>query len=43
MCPKVFRMGDNGAQVVLDVVPESCNDKVNASIEYCPVDAISAC
>ncbi len=43
MCPKVFRMGDSGAQVVLDIVPQDCSDKVNASIEYCPVDAITAC
>ena len=41
MCPKVFRMGDNGAQVMLDTVPDGCNDKIDAAIEYCPVNVIS--
>ena len=36
----VFEMGDEGAEVVVDEVPEELEDAVRQAAEDCPVEAI---
>ncbi len=40
MCPDVFEMGDETAQVKTDPVPPDHEDKVREAAEACPTDAI---
>lgn len=39
-CPEVFEMGEEIAQVKVDVVPPELEDKVREAAEACPVEAI---
>jgi ferredoxin len=39
-CPEVFEMGDDLAQVIVDVVPAEHEDAVQQAAEECPVEAI---
>jgi ferredoxin len=42
ICPKVFRMADDGlAEVYVDVVPEEVEDSAKEAEENCPVEVIS--
>ena len=40
ICPEVFQMGDEFAEVQVDVVPEEYEDDVLDAAEECPVEAI---
>lgn len=39
-CPEVFDMGDEMAIVIVDDVPEECEDAVQQAADECPVEAI---
>jgi ferredoxin len=39
-CPEVFELGDDIAQVIVDIVPEEYEDAVQQAAEECPVEAI---
>jgi len=39
-CPDVFEMGDEVAEVKVDVVPEGMEDDVQEAIDSCPSEAI---
>ena len=39
-CPDVFEMGDEFAEVIVDEVPEECEDAVVQAAEECPTEAI---
>ena len=39
-CPQVFELGDDIAQVLVDVVPPEFADDVQQAAEECPVEAI---
>ena len=39
-CPEVFDMGDDLAQVIVDVVEPELEDAVQEAAEDCPVEAI---
>jgi ferredoxin len=39
-CPEVFTMGDNMAEVLVDVVPAEQEDAVQQAADECPVEAI---
>lgn len=39
-CPEVFTMGDEKAQVKLDVIPPELEDKAREAADGCPVSAI---
>jgi ferredoxin len=41
ICPDVFSMEENLAQVIVDVVAADVEDDCRAAAEGCPVDAIS--
>lgn len=40
ICPDVFEMGDEYAEVKVDVVPPEHEDAVRESADECPTDAI---
>ena len=40
ICPDVFQMGDDIAEVKAEVVPDGLEDAVTEAAEECPVDAI---
>ncbi len=40
ICPEVFAMGDEIAEVLVDEVPEELEDRVTEAIEECPSEAI---
>lgn len=40
ICPEVFEMGDEFAEVLCDEVPEECEDAVRRSADECPSEAI---
>jgi len=40
MCPEVFEMGDEIAQVKVDPIPEEHKDMVREAAEACPTAAI---
>ncbi len=40
-CPDVFEMGDDVAEVKVDVVPAGLEDDVQEAIDSCPSEAIS--
>lgn len=40
ICPEVFEMGDEFAEVLCDEVPEECKDAVRQSADECPSEAI---
>lgn len=39
-CPEVFEMGDEFAEVIVDVVPEEAEESVRQAAEDCPSEAI---
>lgn len=39
-CPEVFSMGDDRAEVIIDVVPAELEDTVQQAADECPVEAI---
>jgi len=39
-CPDVFDMGDEMALVIVDEVPEDCEEAVQQAADECPVEAI---
>lgn len=39
-CPEVFEMGEEFAEVIVDEVPEDCEDAVYDAAEECPTEAI---
>jgi len=39
-CPKVFEMGSDTAEVIVDEVPEEYEDAVQQAADECPVEAI---
>ena len=39
-CPEVFEMGEEIAQVIVDVVPAELEDSARQAAEDCPVEAI---
>jgi ferredoxin len=39
-CPEVFEMGDEFAEVLVDEVPEECEEAVRQSAEECPAESI---
>jgi len=39
-CPDVFEMGDEMAQVIVEVVPPELEDTVQQAADECPVEAI---
>jgi len=39
-CPEVFEMGDDIAQVIVDLVPAEHEDAAQQAAEECPVEAI---
>lgn len=39
-CPEVFEMGDERAEVIVDVVPAEFEDAVQQAADECPVEAI---
>lgn len=41
ICPNVFEIGDEGAEVKADVVPEEEIENATDALEGCPVSAIS--
>ncbi len=40
-CAEVFTMGDEKAEVKVDVIPPELEDKVKEAAEGCPVEAIT--
>lgn len=40
ICPEVFELGDEKAEVKVDPIPAELEDKVRESAEECPVEAI---
>ncbi|HOX37765.1 MAG TPA: ferredoxin [Candidatus Brocadiia bacterium] len=40
-CPKVFRLGDEYAEVIADPVPAADEEAARKTVEDCPVGAIS--
>ena len=40
ICPDVFAMGDEIAEVIVDVVSAGLEDAVQQAVEECPVEAI---
>ena len=40
ICPEVFEMGEELAEVKVNVVPEEYEDKVREAAEECPTSAI---
>ena len=40
ICPEVFQMGDEYAEVQKDPVPPECEDAAREAAEECPTDAI---
>jgi len=40
ICPEVFELGDEKAEVKVSPVPANLEDKVRESAEECPVEAI---
>lgn len=40
ICPEVFQMGDEFAELAVDEIPEQYEDLVRDAAEECPVDAI---
>ncbi|MBS3761953.1 MAG: ferredoxin [Planctomycetes bacterium] len=40
ICPDVFEMGDEFAEVIVDTVPPEYEDAVEEAAEECPADAI---
>lgn len=40
ICPEVFQMGDEFAEVIVGVVPGDYEDAVREAAEECPVEAI---
>ncbi len=40
ICPEVFEMGEELAQVRVDAIPAGLEDSVREAAEECPVDAI---
>jgi ferredoxin len=41
ICPDVFEMSDDKAQVILNPVPETMHESAQAAEDSCPVSAIS--
>ena len=39
-CPDVFELGDEIAEVKVDVVPEELEDACKQAVEECPTEAI---
>ena len=39
-CPQVFELGDDIAQVLVDIVPAELAEDVQQAVEECPVEAI---
>jgi len=39
-CPDVFELGDEIAEVKVDVVPEELEDDCKQAVEECPTEAI---
>jgi len=39
-CPEVFEMGDDRAEVIVDVVPEDAEEACRQAAEDCPSEAI---
>ncbi len=40
ICPEVFEIGDEMAEVIADPVPEALEDQVREAADQCPVEAI---
>jgi ferredoxin len=40
ICPEVFQMGDNIAEVIVDTVPEKLESLAQQAADDCPVEAI---
>lgn len=40
ICPEVFEMGDEFAEVLVDEIPEEYEDDVQEAAEICPTEAI---
>jgi ferredoxin len=40
ICPEVFEMGDDYAEVIVDEIPPEYEDAVREAAEECPVEAI---
>jgi ferredoxin len=40
ICPEVFEMGDEFAEVIVDDVPEEYEEDVQEAAEVCPTEAI---
>ncbi len=40
-CPEVFELGEESAEVIVDVVPDDLEDSVLDAEASCPVEAIS--
>ena len=40
ICPEVFQMGEEYAEVQVDTVPSDSEENVKEAAEACPVDAI---
>ena len=40
ICPEVFEMGDEFAEVIVDEVPEEYEEDVQEAAEVCPTEAI---
>jgi ferredoxin len=41
ICPEVFEMGDEAAEVKVDTVPPDAEETAREAAESCPVDAIT--
>jgi ferredoxin len=39
-CPEVFEMGDEFAEVIVDLVPEEHEEAVRQAADECPTEAI---
>ncbi len=39
-CPEVFEMGNDMATVIVDEVPEPCEEAAQKAADECPVEAI---
>jgi ferredoxin len=40
ICPEVFDMGDEFAEVIVDEIPEEYEEDVQEAAEVCPTEAI---
>ena len=40
ICPKVFQMGDEYAEVQMNPIPDDLEESVQKAADECPVDAI---